>query len=95
MAAPHPKHVFTVRTAGVSVMEDDVLDALFEAGCDDALVGTNPDGDYVDFVRAAPTLEAAIASARTAIESVPGLQVLRVELCEEHDEAGDIPARTA
>lgn len=90
-----PKHEFTVRTDGISVMDDAVFDALFEAGCDDALVGTNPDGDYVDFVRAAPTLEDAIASARAAIESVPGLQVLRVELCEERDQASDIPARTA
>lgn len=90
-----PKHEFTVRTAGVSVMDDAVFDALFEAGCDDALVGTNPDGDYVDFVRAAPSLADAIASARAAIESVPGLRVRRVELYEAHDEAGDIPARTA
>lgn len=90
-----PKHEFTVRTAGISVMDDAVFDALFEAGCDDALVGTNPDGDYLDFVRVAPTLEDAIASARAAIESVPGLRVRRVELCEEQDKTGDLRARTA
>ena len=75
----HPKHTFVVRTTGVSVMDDDVFDALFEAGCDDALVGTNPDGDFLDFVRAALTFEEAVASACAAIESVPGLSVLRVE----------------
>ena len=67
-----PVHEFSVRTAGVSVLDDSVFDALFEAGCDDALVGTDPDGDYLDFGRAAPTLKEAVASARAAIESVPG-----------------------
>ena len=86
-ATSHPKHDFVVRTAGVSVMDDDVFDALFEAGCDDALVGTNQDGDFLDFVRAAPTFEEAIASARAAIESVPGLRVLRVERHNQHHQA--------
>ena len=90
-----PRHEFTVRTAGVSVMDDAIFDALFEAGCDDALVGTNPDGDYLDFVRTAPTLEDAIASARAAIESVPGLRVLRVEPYGTRDGASDAVARTA
>ena len=79
MATSLPLHEFTVRTAGVSVMDDDVFDALFEAGCDDALVGTNPGGDFLDFGRRAPTFEEAVASACAAIESVPGLRVLRVE----------------
>ena len=79
MSLLHPKHDFVVRTTGVSVMDDDVFDALFEAGCDDALVGTNREGDFLDFVRAAPTFEEAVASACAAIESVPGLRVLRVE----------------
>ena len=90
-----PRHEFTVRTAGVSVMEDAVFDALFEAGCDDALVGTNRDGDYLDFGRVAPTLEDAVASARAAIESVPGLRVLRVEPYGTRDDASDDVARTA
>ena len=90
-----PRHEFTVRTAGVSVMDDATFDALFEAGCDDALVGTNPDGDYLDFVRTAPTLEDAIASARAAIESVPGLQILRVEPYGTRGGASDDIVQTA
>ena len=90
-----PVHDFTVRTAGVSVMDDAIFDALFEAGCDDALVGTNPDGDFLDFGRAAPTLEEAVASARAAVESVPGLRVLRVEPYGSQDEAEEGVARTA
>ena len=74
-----PVHDFTVRTAGVSVIDEAVFDALFEAGCDDALMGSDPDGDYLDFGRAAPTVDEAVASARSAIESVPGLRVVRVE----------------
>ncbi len=94
-ASSHPKHDFVVRTAGVSVMDDDVFDALFEAGCDDALIGTDPDGDYLDFRRAAPTLKEAVASARAAIESVPGLQVLRVEPYSTQDDAPDHIVRSA
>ena len=90
-----PVHDFTVRTAGVSVMDEEVFDALFEAGCDDALVGTDPDGDYLDFGRAAPTLEEAVASARAAIESVPGLRVLQVEPYGTRDETPADIARTA
>ena len=90
-----PVHDFTVRTAGVSVMDEAVFDALFEAGCDDALVGTDPHGDYLDFGRAAPTIEEATASARAAIESVPGLRVLRVEPYGQRDEALEDVARTA
>ena len=95
MATSLPVHDFSVRTAGVSVLDDSVFDALFEAGCDDALVGTDPDGDFLDFGRVAPTLDEAVASARAAIESVPGLRVLRVEPYGTRDEAPDEVARTA
>lgn len=95
MNTPPPLHDFRVRTAGVSVMDDAVFDALFEAGCDDALVGTDPDGDFLSFGRAAPTLEDAIASARAAIESVPGLRVLRVEPHDQQHQAEGGIARTA
>ena len=82
MATSLPLHEFTVRTAGVSVMDEAVFDALFEAGCDDALVGTDPEGDHLDFGRRAPTFDEAVASACADIESVPGLRVLRVERYE-------------
>ena len=95
MAMSLPVHDFSVRTAGVSVLDEAVLDALFEAGCDDALVGTDPDGDFLDFGRAAPTLKEAIASARVSVESVPGLRVLRVELYSTRGESPDDVARTA
>ena len=74
-----PVHEFIARTRGVSVMEQPTLDALFEAGCDDAVVGTDAEGDYLDFARTAPTFTEAVTGACTAVESVPGLEVVRVE----------------
>lgn len=55
------------------------IDALFEAGCDDATFGTVDGVGYGDFVREAPTFAAAVHSAIDRVESVPGLRVLRVE----------------
>ena len=95
MVISMPVHDFTVRTAGVSVMDDDIFDALFEAGCDDALAGTDRDGDFLAFARAAPTMAEAIASARATIESVPGLRLLRVEFDSHQDETPDAVAQTA
>lgn len=74
-----PVHAFIARTHGVSVMEQPTLDALFEAGCDDAVVGTDVEGDYLDFARTASTFEEAVDTACAAVESVPGLSVVRIE----------------
>ena len=64
----------------VGDLEDEAtIDALFEAGCDDATFGTVDGAGYGDFVRAAPTFAAAVHSAIGSVESVPGLRVLRVE----------------
>ena len=78
-------HAFIARTRGVSVMEQPVLDALFDAGCDDAVVGTDAGGDYLDFTRAADTFEDAVHSACEAIRSVPGLSVARIEGSDHAD----------
>jgi 6-phosphogluconolactonase/glucosamine-6-phosphate isomerase/deaminase len=46
-------------------------DRLYEAGCDDALIGTGRDGHIAFlFDREAPSRKEAIASAMAAIESV-------------------------
>lgn len=79
-------HEFVARTRGVSVMEQPILDALFEAGCDDAVVGTDAEGDYLDFARMAPTFTEAVKWACAAVESVPGLEVVQVE---PHDRPDD------
>ncbi len=71
-----PEHSFTLILVG------DVegrLDALFEAGCDDAIFGCVDSVPYGDFHRTAPTLVDAIASAISAVESVHDPRVARVE----------------
>ena len=46
------------------------LDALFEAGCDDALVGVGRRGEIaLDFSRQAPSLEDAVNSAIAAVRA--------------------------
>jgi hypothetical protein len=56
------------------------MDALFEAGCDDAVFGERDGAQYATFDRDAPTLGAALTSAIDQLTSaVPGLRVTRVE----------------
>ena len=88
-------HDFVIRTAGADVMDEPIFNALFEAGCDDALIGTDIRGDYLDFGRAAPTLDEAIASALIAAESRPGLSVVAVEPYGKVQEAANPAAQTA
>lgn len=69
---------FTLVISG-DVMSDEAINALFEAGCDDATFGGVDTSSFGGFDREAETLEQAIASAIAQVESVPGLVVLRVE----------------
>ena len=70
------EHTFTLI---LNAAPDEHLDALFEAGCDDALFGEVDGTHYVEFTREAPTLSAALASAIADVRSVADLRVLRVE----------------
>lgn len=79
MPAPAEReHPFTLIVDG-PVDDDDVLDALFLAGCDDATFGSADGAGFADFRRRAPSLLHAIRSAIKDIESVPGLRVVRIE----------------
>jgi len=86
-------HSFTLILAGPSPQEEANLDALFEAGCDDATFGER-DGVYVaDFDRAARSFSEALASAINDVESaVADLRVVRVEP-EELVTASEIATR--
>jgi hypothetical protein len=70
------EHSFTLILSGDV---DAHLDELFEAGCDDGSFGAVDGVAYADFDREAPTLTEAIGSALAAVETVPGLRVLRIE----------------
>lgn len=58
---------------------DEHINALFEAGCDDATFSHGTTISYGDFDRDAETLLDAVLSAVEAVESVEGLSVRRVD----------------
>ena len=75
-------HSFAVAIDGVDLTSPDSADAdaLYEAGCDDAVLTGSPDGQQAIFDREAPSFAAAVASAITAIEgSIPGARVIAIE----------------
>ena len=72
------EYEFTLVIHG-SVEDDEVINALFERGCGDATFGTIDGVGYAEFHREAGTHGDAVFSAIKAVESVPGLTVLRVE----------------
>ena len=71
-------HHFTLVVEGPDLQSEDLTEALFEAGCGDALVGRVDDTQYMDFDRESPTLEEAIISAVADVESVEGVEVVRL-----------------
>lgn len=72
-------HQFTVLVEGTDMQNDEAAAALFEAGCDDATVGTSHGTQYLDFDREADSFTDAIASAVRAIEkALPGARVVRI-----------------
>lgn len=58
---------------------DERINALFEAGCDDATFSHGSTISYGDFDRDADNLLDAVLSAVEAVESVEGLSVRRVD----------------
>ena len=71
-------HHFTLIVDGPDVQDEALIDALFEAGCDDALVGRAEGIQYVEFDREAARLDDAILSAVADVEKVPGVTVARI-----------------
>jgi hypothetical protein len=73
-------HSFTLFLSGADVLDDEQFDALYEAGCDDALFGARDGAQYGAFDREADSFSEALASAIEDVTSaVPGLQVVRIE----------------
>lgn len=70
---------FRLIVQGPDVHETPTLDALFESGCDDALVGSIDGVQYLDFNRTAPTIGAAIRSGIEDVESVDSIKVVGVD----------------
>jgi hypothetical protein len=66
------RYSFTVRVSGLSTDPDHYEDALYEAGCDDALIAVIDDTIFVDFDREAPSFDEAVRSATLNIEKAGG-----------------------
>lgn len=71
-------HHFILIVDGPDMQDEASVDALFEAGCDDAVVGRAEGIQYVEFDREAARLDDAILSAVADVERVPGLTVARI-----------------
>jgi hypothetical protein len=79
-AEPVPTWTFTLVLSGVRALTAEVEDALFESGCDDALLGTRDGTVYLDFDRQASSFREAILSAVADVEGAGiAAQVARVE----------------
>ncbi len=75
-------HPFAVTIDGADLTSPNSADAdaLFEAGCDDAVLTSSSGAQQAIFDREAPSFAAAVASAIAAIEgSIPGARVIVVE----------------
>jgi predicted DNA-binding transcriptional regulator AlpA len=71
-------YAFTLILAGVSEICDALQDALFEAGCDDALLGCRDGVVFLDFDREASSFREAALSAIADAQKV-GCEVARIE----------------
>ena len=73
-------HQFTLIVEGVDLQDEASVEALFDAGCDDAMIGRVGGIQYLDFDREAETIGDAVFGATGAIESaLPGAQVVHLE----------------
>ena len=69
---------FTLIVEGPDLQDESCIDALFEAGCDDAAIGRSDGVQFVDFDREAATLDRAILSAVDDVEKLEGVEVVRI-----------------
>ena len=69
---------FTLIVEGPDLQDGPCIDALFEAGCDDAAIGRSDGIQFADFDREAMTLDRAILSAVDDMEKLEGVEVVRI-----------------
>lgn len=75
-------HTFTLIVDGPDLQAGELIDDVFEAGCDDAMLGRADGVQFADFDREADTLEDAIQSAVAELESIAG--VTAVQVADDH-----------
>ena len=69
---------FTLIVDGPDLQAQPLIDQLFEAGCDDATIGSSDGVQYVDFDREAEALDDALLSAVDDLEKLEGVEVIRI-----------------
>ena len=73
-------HEFTLIVEGPDLQDESHVDALFEAGFDDATIGRVGSIQYLDFDREAESFADAVLSATETLElAVPGARVVHLE----------------
>jgi hypothetical protein len=65
-------YAFTMEVSGFNTAQNRFEDALFNSGCDDALIVVNGDKILLDFDREASSFETAISTARHDVERAGG-----------------------
>ena len=73
-----PTHRFTLIVEGPDLQTERSIDALFQAGCDDATAGRTDGAQYIEFDREAKCHSEAVFSAVQDVEKIEGVQVTRV-----------------
>ncbi|MBV8088012.1 MAG: hypothetical protein JO139_00275 [Alphaproteobacteria bacterium] len=70
-------YAFTLEVSGIDTDGDDYEDALYKAGCDDALIAVVNGTLFLDFHRDGSSFETAVESASRSVELAGG-KVMRV-----------------
>ena len=74
------EHEFTLALDGISDLTREVVDALYEAGCDDGTIVMRAGNVSIGFTRSAPTMSEAIVSAIADVRRAGiGARVVRVD----------------
>ena len=71
-------HTFTLIVNGPDLQSDERIDDVYEAGCDDALIGRADGIQYADFDREADSFQYAVLTAVAELESISGVNVVRL-----------------
>jgi hypothetical protein len=83
MPAPEERlmtYAFTLEVSGIDTGQDNYEDALYEAGCDDALIAVVNGSLYLDFHRDGLSFEDADESASRNVERAGGKVIRAVPL---------------
>ncbi len=77
------KYEFVLYLSGITDLDGDMIDDLYESGCDDGAIATDGSTVYISFHREAASLGIAVASAiRDVLAAGHGLGIAGIEPVE-------------